>query len=818
MLWNFLKIAWRNLTKNKFQSLILIGGLAVGMATCILLLQYVSYELSFDNFHTGKDQIYRVVNERFQNGRSVQKGTITYPTIGPALKAEFPEIKNATRIAYSSDVMLTSENLVYPTEPGLWVDQEFLKIFDFPTIARSEDVLLKKPNEILLTRQIAQRIFPDLTDYQSLLGKPISIDRYPDPFVITGILENVPTNSTLQFEVLLSYASCIRYWGEGADNSWVWSDFYHYLLLDPHANVQKLKNKFAAFSERHFRGDEVSGSQEVFSLQPLSRAHLYSSGLEYEIGETSNGKAVWSMLTIAFFILLVAWINYVNLSSVRAIERAGEVGVRKVVGASRFQLIRQFLLETLLINLLSLVLALAVANLLFPWFALNFEINRSAIMFATGSTTDLFLWASLIFLLATGILLSGIYPAMMLSTPHISSVLKGNFLKNLSDKKLRKGLVVFQFTLSIALISVVILVSKQIRFISTQDLGVNIEQILTINSPELTEFDSTFIDKTNTLKNALVKIPGIISATTSNRTPGERTGRVFQIRKVGEGNTTESHTSNFINVDFNYAETYGLEPLAGRFFRREDHHTDYSLVNKIVISQATAEKMGYASLENAVDRKLNFWDRDWTIVGVIPDFHQRSLHHQIEPLILLPSYSPGNTLSLRISTSGISDIIDQVESTYAQFFPGNDFNYEFLDDRYAQLYEADVRFGKILSFFTILTILIAGLGLFGLSYYSILQRTKEIGVRKILGATTWNIITLINKDFVKLILVSIVLAAPISWYFITRWLNQFAYQTNVAWWLFILAGLFAVIIALITVSFHSLKAATANPARALKDE
>lgn len=818
MLRNFLKIASRNLLKNKAQSFILIGGLAVGMTTCILLLQYVSYELSFDNFHTEKSNIYRVVNERFQNGRPVQKGTITYPTVGPAMQADFPEIVNATRIAYTSDVMLTKENQVYPTEPGLWVDKNFLSIFDFGLITEPKGPILDKPNEVVLTQNLADRIFPDISSYDSIIGNDIVIDRYPDPFKIVAISKVIPENSTLQFDLLISYASCIRYWGEGADNSWQWSDFYHYLQLRPGTNVKELESKFTSFSDQYFRGPEVSGAEEVFTLQPLSEAHLYSSDLEYEIGKTTNGRAVWSMLIIAFFILVIAWINYINLSTVRAMERSKEVGVRKVIGASRIQLVQQFLSETFLINLLSLGLAFGLATVFFPWFSKNFDISRSAIQFVSGAPTDIYLWLSLLILLITGILISGAYPAWLLSSPHVSSVLKGTFIKNIKGRTIRKSLVVLQFTLSIALIAIVTLVSKQIRYISQQDLGINIDQIVTIDSPELTEFDSTFIDRMNTLKNELTQIPGVVSASTSSRVPGEQTGRLFQLQQLDEGTSQENYTSNFIETDFSYAETFGLKPLAGRFFRREDHNTDYDLVNKIVISEAMAERLGYSQWVNVVDKRVRFWNKDWTIVGVIPDFHQRSLHHQMEPLVLIPTYGPGNAISLKISTGDISSILSDIQSIYLKFFPGNNFEFRFLDDRFSQLYLADIRFGNILSFFTVLTILIAGLGLFGLSYHTIVQRTKEIGVRKILGASSMSIITLLNRDFLKLIIISIILAAPLSWYFMKSWLNQFAYQTKIAWWLFIVSGILAVFIGFITVSFHSLKAALSNPVDALRDE
>ena len=499
MFQNYFKTALRNLDKNRTQTTILVGGLTAGMAACILLLQYVGFELSFDRFHTKKDQIYRVVNERIQNGESIQKGTITYPTIGRTMAEEYPEIKNATRLAYSSDFMITHENEVTPTELGLWADEHFFEIFDFKLLVRNDVNVLDETNELILSRSLTEQLFPaSKGDYEPILGKELKIDRYREPFKIVGVCEDVPENSLLQFDLLLSYVSTKRYWGEGTDNSWTWSDFYHFIELEKGTDVVALEAKFADFSERHFRGTEVSGSEEIFTLQPLIDAHLYSQDLEYEIGETTNGRAVWSLLIITFFILLIAWINYVNLSSAKAIERAKEVGVRKVLGATRGQLIRQFLTEAFTLNLISFLFALGLVQMLSPWLQNSVGIQASGFSFFAADSVGIFIVLGFIGLILLGVLISGIYPAWLLSSSQVSSVLKNVFMKNLGGANLRKGLVIFQFTISIALITVTWIVSRQIDYMSQQDLGIDIEQVMTVNSPEMTNFDSIFIDKMNT--------------------------------------------------------------------------------------------------------------------------------------------------------------------------------------------------------------------------------------------------------------------------------------------------------------------------------
>ncbi len=815
---NNFRIAVRNLLRNKSQSAILVGGLAAGMTACILLLQYVSFELSFDDFHSKRDRIYRVVNERIQNGKTIQKGTITYPTIGAAMQKDFPEIANHARIVPGGQVFVRYEDQLAAQDGILFADEHFLELFDFPLLAGQGDGLLDETNEMILARSVADQYFPGIKgDYEQVIGKEVFLNTDPDPYTIVGVCENVPANSFLQFNILGSYDTYIRYNGKAADESWTWSDFWHFIELKPGVNPATLEAKLPAFSDRYFRGAEVSGSEEVFTLQALKDAHLYSAGLEYEIGRTANGKAVWSMLIIAFFILIIAWINYVNLSSVRAIERAKEVGVRKVIGARRGALVGQFLTEALVVNLLALLLAWQAAQLLKPWFAANFELESSALRFTAGG--NFYLLLTLIGLGAAGVLVSGAYPAWLLSSTHVSSVLKGVFQKKLGGAVLRKALVVFQFTASVALITATWVVARQIRFISRQDPGLDIEQILTVNGPNLTPFDSVFIGKMEALKSRLLANPRIISAATSNRTLDDNWhGRVFRIEKTGDNPSGEQYTSSFIITDYNYAETYGMKPVSGRFFRATDHHPDADQVDKIVVNEAAVKMFGYASAESAVSQTLRFWNKNRTIVGVVPDFHEMSLHHAIEPLIFVPFYSAYSKLSIRVDAEDMEATIGFIQTAFREFFPGNVFEYAFLDESYQRLYEADRRFGRILGFFTLLAILIACLGLFGLASYMTFLRTKEIGIRKVLGASAAGIVTLLSKDFLKLVVLGMLLAAPLAWYFTSRYLQAYPYRINIDWWVFALAGAGAIAVAFLTVGFQSVKAALANPVKSLKSE
>ncbi len=788
------------------------------MGACMLLLQYVGYEMSFDRFHTKADRIYRVVNERFQDGKSIQKGTITYPTIGGAMARDFPEIANHTRIMESGKVFLRLGDKIEEQKGVFWTDEHFMEIFDFPVLAKEGDQSLKETYEVAVARSVAEVYFPWAKgNFSAVIGKELFLGNGKNPFKVTAVFEDVPANSLLQFKVLASFATITQERGKEATESWTWSDFWHFIELKPGTDAAALQAKFPAFSDRYFQGTKVSGSQEVFSLQALKDAHLYSKNLEYEIGQTANGRAVWSLLVIAFFILIIAWINYVNLSSVRAIERAKEVGVRKAIGANRGQLVGQFMSEALLVNLAAAAVALPLVQAIKPWFSANFDIESDKLsLFSEGLYAMPLALAALI---CMGILISGAYPAWLLSSSSIAGVLKGMFQKSLGGGGLRKGLVVFQFTASIALITATWLVSWQINYMSRQDLGVDIDHVMTINPPSLTNWDSTYIGKMDAFKGALTAHTSIKAAAASNRAPGDPfLGRIFQIQKLGESGSDQSYTCGFINADFNYAATYNLEPLAGRFFQKNDHHPDFNKLESIVVTQSAVKMFGYNSNEAALGQSVRFWNQNWHVVGVLPDFHQKSLHHAMEPLLFVPSYSSSNQISIRVAGDHLDETIAFTQKTFLEFFPGNVFKYAFVDENFQKLYEADTRFGNILGFFTLLTILIACLGLFGLASYTTILRTKEIGIRKVLGASVAGITGLLAKDFLKLVLIAIALATPIAWYFMQLWLTDFAYRIEIQWWMFALAGLAAIIVAFVTVGFQSLRAALANPVKSLRSE
>ncbi|CAN5522690.1 ABC transporter permease [soil metagenome] len=817
MLRNYIKIAFRNLWKAKVFSLVNMLGLVVGITACLLILQYVSFELSFDQFQKDADRIYRVTNDRFQQGKLIQHGTITYPTIGKKMANDYQEVEGYTTLVNNGTVKFRRDKSVYQEEQTFFADDHFLTFFTFPMLAGDPKTALKAPNSLVLTEKDAKRIFgAQPKDYARLIGKTLFMDLDTEPFRITGVMKDVPATSHLQFGALISYETMVRTWGPWVKTSWDGSDMWHYLKLKPNADALALESKFPAFSQRYFKGDKVSGSVEKFHLQPLLKAHLYSD-YEYEIGIVNNGKAVWTMLIIAVFILLIAWINYINLSTARSLERAKEVGVRKVAGATMSQLIGQFLSESILLNLLALIFAIGLTVALEP--LLSEQIGKPlSLSLLTGAGYGGRLMAialGVVFVL--GMFLSGFYPAFALSSFRPISVLKGSFKRSASGVWVRKSLVVFQYMASVILIIGTFIVFRQLAYMRSEKLGFNMDQVMVISGPALTRWDSTSIERIATFKNELKQYPAIKAASASINLLGDRLPRTFNVKRVGS-NQEKGVTVTRMGVDLDFFDTYQIKLLAGRNFLPTDADPDGRKVKNILINSSATTLLGFQNAASAVGQKIMFFGREWEVVGVMSDFHQQSLRHQIEPLVFQPFYTNGGFYSVKIATSDLNQTIDLVKQKYNEFFPGNDFTYFFMDEQFNRQYKDDQIFGLITTIFSMLAVLIASLGLFGLSSYTISQRAKEIGIRKVLGASIPGLITLLSKDFIKLVLVAILIASPIAWYVMSLWLSDFAYKIDISWWIFALAGILAIGIALFTISFQSIKTALMNPVKSLRSE
>ncbi|QHT67034.1 FtsX-like permease family protein [Rhodocytophaga rosea] len=817
MLRNYLTIAYRNLKKSKLFSAINILGLALGIAACLLILQYVCYELSFDRFHTDASRIYRITNDRYQKGKLIQHGTITYPTIGPTLVKEYPEVEANTRLTDGGKMLIRYQDNLIAENNSLIADDKFLTFFSFPLLAGNPKTALTTTHTVVITESLATKVFGfPVKEMDKAIGKSIYLDTDKNPFQVTGIAKDVPIHSHLQFNLLISYPTIIKDWGEWTDNSWTSSDFYHYIKLKPGISKASLEAKLPEFSDRFFQGDKVSGSVEKFFLQPLVDAHLYSD-YEYEIGETTNGKIVWVMLAVAIIILLIAWINYINLTTTRSLERAKEVGVRKVLGAQKNQIIRQFLAESVVLNVLGFILALTLTQFAQP--LLNTftgkKLSLSLLIYNgySGYLTGLFI----LLVFCAGVILSGFYPAFSLSAFQPIAVLKGKFTSTTKGGFLRKALVVSQYAASIALIIATITIYTQIQYMRNKDLGLNIEQMLVMRGPGLTEYDSTFIDRINTFKTELKRLPAIQKSATSSNLPGDRLPRTFDFRRKNDPEQA-TVTMSRMNIDSDFIDTYQMNVVSGRTFLLSDHNPDFNKIRHILLNQTAVKLLGFKTDSAAVHQTITFWNRDWEVVGIVKDFHQQSLKNLVEPIVFLPTYATGATISMKVRTENLPATIDYIQDKFMTFFPGNQFEYFFMDDQFNRQYQDDQKFGKVLGLFSILTIIVSSLGLFGLSYYTTLQRTKEIGIRKVLGASVGQLLFLLSKDFVLLLLLANMIALPLAWFGIHAWLQNYAYHIDITPWLLVLPSLMVLLMALFTVSFQTLRSAKENPVKALRYE
>jgi putative ABC transport system permease protein len=817
MLKNYFIASLRNLMKNKVFSSINIVGLAIGMAACLLILQYVNFELSYDQFHANKDHLYRVVNDRYQNGKLIQHGTITYSAIGKAMKDDFKEVQDFTRVEPLGEVIIQHQDNKLAEEDALAVDPSFLEMFSFPLMAGDQHTALKQPYTAVVSQSLIRKIFHyQGSDFQQFLGKTLILSRDSTPYKITGICRDVPENSHLPFNLLTSYQSLIDEGWKDADYSFTDSDFWHYILLRPGTDVKAFQAKLAAFSQRHFQGNKVSGSVERFYLQPLSRAHLYSD-FEYEIGKTGSATVVWGLMVIALLIIVIAWVNYVNLTTAKAMERAKEVGIRKVVGASKKQLIGQFLTESLFLNSVALLLAIFIVLGVQQGFnqLVQHQLSLKDLLERSSSGHQVTSW--LILLLSAGVLLSGFYPAFVLSSYKPIVVLKGRFSASRKGILFRKALVVGQFALTVGLIIGSLVVYRQLRYMNKQELGFSINQTLIIKPPILTAWDSTFINKENAFKEEVKQLPHVKAATASGRVPGDELGRTFNVRRSNTDAATHFTVRNLM-VNYDFIQVYGIQLLAGRNFTPSDHNPDFNKLHNIILNQTAVKLLGFSSPQEAIGQTVTAGDRPWEVIGVVADFHQKSLRYPLEPTLLVPAYTTNGPISVKLDPSDLAATLSAIKKKYEAFFPGNLFDYYFLDERFNKQYKNEELFGKVFGLFAGLAIFIACLGLLGLSLFTTAQRTKEIGVRKVLGASVANILFLLSREFIRLILISFLVAAPLAWWVMRTWLQDFAYRTAISWWIFLLAGFLALIIAITTITTQAIKAATLNPVKSLRTE
>lgn len=820
MIGNHFRITWRQLWKNKAISLINMGGLSIGIACSVLLLSYVAFHLSYDGWHAQKQDIYRVGLDFYQDSRLVIESAETYSAVGPALKKDFPEVLGAARLynmGYKNNCVFSYNNTYFRETHFLYAEPSFLTMFTFPLVQGDAASALAQPYTAVISESTARKLF-GAGYLRTALGRSIQMtddDRNAELCRITGIVKDIPENSHLKFNILISWSTLQRRNGgpERFEQNWDKKDFYTYVLLRPGTDPATLERKLSAFTRLHIPGEQAQHQQSILSLQPLEKIHLSSGRLD-EPETTIHAKAITFLTIIAFFIVTIAWINYINLATAGSTNRAREVGIRKVLGSRRAQLIRQFFIESFCMNAISFVLAMMLINAINPLlhriFAIDFPIS---VIFR--STYGLIF---LVFLLL-GAFFSGLYPALILSSFKPVAVLKGKIASSAKGLMLRKTLVVFQFSLSILLIIGTLVVHRQVQYMLHRDIGIHPSQIMVLDRPGRWDTArSTHNLLVKRFKEALKNDPSVEAIAMSDELPGKEIRWPTPYAALKNGlSSTHSIPINTTVIDQDYIPTLGMTVLAGRNFS-DAFKTDR---RGLILTASAAKLLGFSHATEAIGKEFRADDGDYTVVGVVNDFHQLSLQQKAAPAAF--QFNGGDLREyeyylVKLKTNNIHQAVDRVQSVWAGSFKGNPFAFSFLDDYFNRQYQHDIQFGVLFGTFSFLAIIIACIGLVALVAFMIRQRTREIGIRKILGASVQEILFQLTKDFIKLVLLANLLAWPLGWFLMNNWLKDFAYRIHIHWSVFILAGFTAFAIALLTISFQALKAALTNPIESLRTD
>ena len=813
MIKNYFKVAFRNLWKNKGYSAINIFGLATGLATCLLITLYVTGELGYDQFYKNAERIYRI-NSDLRFGGGDLHMTQTSDMMGGLLKKDYPQVEEYTRIYANDGDKLIKKGDEFINEPYVAnVDSTFFDLFMLPVIEGDTKTALNEPNTVVITASAAKKYFNSL----QVLSKTIEVKNggSTTPYKITAVIKDIPNNSHLRFDFLFSMKNVDYQWGQLTSHN-----FHTYLLMKPGTDYKAFEKNFDQYLDKYvlpyaqqfikvgsMEEFKKAGNKLEYSLMPLTDIHLHSD-FSFEITPSGNIQYVYIFSAVALFILILACINFMNLSTARSTKRAKEVGIRKVLGTERKTLVAQFLVESTLTAFISLAIAVVIASLVLPLF--------NDIAAKSLSIKDLFGKRELPFLVLLPIvvgLLAGSYPALFLSRFKPIVVLKGNANTGFKKSNIRNGLVIFQFATSIMLIIGTIVVYSQLQYIQTKNLGFNKEQVLVING-------ANALDKNvQAFKNEVLAMQGVSSGTISSFLPVSNSSRsdntYAKDAVMSSDNGIDMQTWW---VDYDYLKTMGMQIVQGRNFSKE-YGSDSSA---ILITETTAKLLGY---DKAVGKMIYAPSDDGDdnslyplqIIGVIKDFHFESLRQKLGPLCMRLGSSTG-LASFKVSTANTKSLVSQIENQWKILAPGMPFSYRFMSDSFDQMYRSEQRAGNIAIVFATLAILIACLGLFGLVTYMAEQRNKEIGIRKVLGASVSNVVTMLSKDFLILVAIASVLAFPIAWWAMHTWLQDFEYRINISAWIFIVAGLSALLIALLTVSYQAIKAAVANPVKSLRTE
>jgi len=802
MIKNYIKTAYRSLLKNKGFTILNVLGLSVGLATCLLIVFYVMDELSYDKYNTKGDRIYRMSTDAKLNGNAGIYATSEKPW-KEIIKSSFPQVENMARLINKDGLFVTPSKFYFKRGSSdileknvVFTESSIFDVFTLPMIYGNPAHSLDDPGTAVITEATALKYFGK-TD---VVGQTLTLDD-THPLKITGVIKNVPQQSHFHYDFFLSFSTT----AESHNNGWGYAGLHQYLLLKPGTDVKSLEKKLTEVDIKNSFNPSTwtsGGNHLRVVLTPLSDIHLRDTAAQYTLGKGGNIQYVYIFSLVAVFILLIACVNFMNLSTARSSNRAKEVGVRKVLGSARKYLIAQFLTESVLVTLVSAVIAVFLACALLPMF--NQMADKQLLV--TGQIIAWLIPSLLVIVLVVGFL-AGSYPAFYLSAFQPIAVLKGKIAAGFKGGFLRSFLVVFQFSISIFLIIGTLVIYNQLKYIHNKDLGFDRNQTLVIKNTNVLG------NRAKILKNELQQLPGVTDATLSSYQPtGDedlKTG-LFPNRKI---DIKEDILTEFWSVDEDYINTMGLKLISGRNFMK-DMSSDTAAM---IVNEAFVRKLAQKDPLNKDIYRYSYGLQQYHIIGVVKDFNFASLKDNITPLAMVYAYDNG-AISVKLHSANLTALMTQIEDKWKNLTAGQPFNYSFMDQDFDATYRVEQRFGSMFISFSTLAIIIACLGLFGLAAYAAEQRNKEIGIRKVLGATVSTIVGMLSMDFIKLVLISILIATPTAWWAMNKWLQDFAYRISIQWYILAIAGVIAILIAFITISFQSIKAALANPVKSLRSE
>lgn len=822
---NYFNVAFRSLQKNRLYSFINIFGLAIGIAAFLMINQYVAFEKSYEDHISNKEDIYRVQLDVYQNGELVYKSSENYPGAGPALLEEYPEVISSAKLynmGSKNNVVITSENgeanpQVLKHRRFLYAEAAFLPMFDNQMVMGDAATALEKPFTIAISESMAKKYFGD----DNPMGKLLRLeddDLNDELCTVTGVFKDVPENTHLKYDVLISFKTLFARDTQGTGwaqtrygDGWRRKDFYTYVQLQPNTDPKKLESQFPTLVDKFNPNLQERNAKYVLSLQPLTDIHLYSQ-LTDEAEVNGNGDGVFYISIIAFFILIIAWVNYINLSTARSFDRGREVGLRKVMGSYRSSLITQFLVESFVINLLAMLLAFGLIFL-----TTNLFHNLSGTPLSYSIWVQPWFWAMSAAIVFIGAILSGIYPAFVLSSFRPVQVLHGKIRTSSEGVFMRKGLVIFQFAMSVALIVGTATVFDQMAYMQSQNLGFDMDQTIVVERPSKQDTSRDVrIQNVKSFKTGLKQRSEIISVAGSTLLPGKKLRFKTPIR-TNHQTAEEAVPLSIAGIDYDFAESMNMEIIAGRAFSEEMQDELDSLV---IITENASRALGFETPEDAIGARIEIERFRWSpsVVGVMADYHQENLKEEKPKTLMYLSGAGSEYFMIKINADNAGPAIAAIEEQWHKSFAGNPFHYFFLDEYFNSYYESERQFKDLFAAFSILAIIVGCLGLFGLSSFTAIQRAREIAIRKVLGSSVVNIIQLLSKEFLILVGTATLIIWPVSYYLMDEWLSSYPYRIDIGWSSFAYSGIVVLLVTAITISYQTLKSATANPVDALNHE